>query len=167
MGKKFELLNECDICGSVTEIRLYKQLFAWCPKCRTFRDKTTITNYFKSVYTGKKRKKRKIKVTNLDSIEELRSMPYDKYLRSSWWKKRRKAYYLKHSMICYCCGCKSKVLHHCCYERRGEEKDKDLVPLCECHHNFIHDGFLEEKGVTLKNAHKALKSMINLDNLYY
>lgn len=65
---------------------------------------------------------------------------YAAYLRSNLWKNRRKDFYSKYKGECLICGCDHDLnLHHITYERLGNEIDEDLVPLCEHHHNLIHD----------------------------
>lgn len=40
---------------------------------------------------------------------------------------------------CKVCGAKDEVtLHHLTYERLGNERDDDLIPLCWTHHGSFH-----------------------------
>lgn len=86
---------------------------------------------------------------------------YSDYLKSSWWKKRRKAFWLKFRKICFCCGGKANQIHHCSYKNKGQEKDEDLVAICgDCHNAVTDMVFLKE--AKLKEAHiiqQKLKSL--------
>ncbi|MDD2496403.1 MAG: hypothetical protein PHE29_14600 [Tissierellia bacterium] len=82
---------------------------------------------------------------------------YRRYLHSDWWRERKIDYWAKHYRACYCCGYYATSLHHNNYSRLNEEKDKDLVPVCDDCHNEIHR-MINRGEAKLKNAHKILKS---------
>jgi len=79
-------------------------------------------------------------------LDELKSMPYAKYLQTPEWNKRRKRAYKRARYKCQLCGAKNKGLnaHHNskeAYTRRGEEWDSDLIVLCnDCNASFHKDG---------------------------
>ena len=159
---KYRILNRCPNCDSLLELREKKEKIAmYCLECKT-----------KVGMMGSKTWNRRVRRYNGEIIEQkkatvkdLKYMPYDKYINSKHWKRRRLEYYKTHKKICFCCEEESYILHHCCYDNRGEEKDEDLVPVCTPCHERIHNELLQEEGVWLKNAHEVLKSLINIGEL--
>lgn len=136
-----------------------------CETCRAIYMLEKFKVYNVNIPKRKKKKKKK-KVVKTRSLKELRTMSYEKYLNTGHWRRRRLEYYKTHKKICFCCGCKSYALHHISYKNRGNEKDEDLTPLCEKHHNKIHDDLIGEEGVTLENAHEVLRDLINLGDTF-
>ena len=82
------------------------------------------------------------------TIEDLKTMPYKEYLETDHWKKTRKRALHRAKYKCQLCGSKENLnVHHNTYENRGQEKDEDLIVLCqECHAKF-HDKFIEEDNI--------------------
>ena len=158
--KKRRILNRCPVCGELLELREQKNgIILYCLKCKCNKGKWGSKSW------GRKVKKLNGEISapvKAHTLNELKSMPYKQYLQSSHWKHRRLEYYKTHKKICYCCKNESYVLHHTCYDRRGEEKDEDLIPLCEDCHNKIHNSLLKEKDISLKNAHNVLIDLIKL-----
>ena len=82
--------------------------------------------------------------------EELRILPYEKYLQTSHWKKIRCAIMLIRKAVCQAKACniigeswygggESELdVHHLTYSDRGNERYEDLVLLCKHHHELIH-----------------------------
>lgn len=68
----------------------------------------------------------------------LRTMPYDAYLRTDHWQRVRKAAIERADHRCQLCNAKAKLeVHHRTYERRGCERDNDVIALCaNCHEEF-------------------------------
>lgn len=64
------------------------------------------------------------------------------YIKSSYWKKKRKEYFDKYHKRCVLCGesdCYSLAIHHVTYARLGIENiDTDLVCLCNDCHKLEH-----------------------------
>ena len=80
---------------------------------------------------------------------------YPEYLKTPHWQtfkvKWRQSGRRRCCMICY----NTKYdLHHWTYERIGQEKLDDVVPLCRAHHLKAHA--LEKSGVPLSEAHLKL-----------
>lgn len=79
-------------------------------------------------------------------LRRLGYVSYQDYLRSPHWRRLRAAY--RASCLrqdCYCCGeAENTDLHHKTYERMGEERFADLIPLCERCHSLVH--VLESRG---------------------
>ena len=72
-------------------------------------------------------------------IETLRRLPYDDYLRTSHWQRKRAAKLRQARYRCECCGYPySLEVHHtdAAYKNRGCEPLAELVTLCRrCHRN--------------------------------
>lgn len=85
---------------------------------------------------------------NLEMIELLdskraehvkNSSEYQAYLNSNEWQEKRQRIFNRDNFRCVKCGCsKNLQVHHITYENLGEEKDADLVTLCDKCHNSIH-----------------------------
>jgi DNA polymerase III alpha subunit len=76
-----------------------------------------------------------------ENIDELKSMPYQDYLETTWWQNLRKIKLHESGNRCQLCNAKNTELHvhHKTYERRGNELLSDLIVLCkDCHAKF-HD----------------------------
>lgn len=74
----------------------------------------------------------KIRVTN--------KAEYQAYLNSPKWQATRKRLYKLYDYKCDSCGSpKNLCVHHITYENLGEEKDEDLVVLCQRCHRQLHD----------------------------
>jgi hypothetical protein len=73
-------------------------------------------------------------------MRELRDMPREQYLRTSWWLHRREVALKKAGRKCAQCGASTRLqVHHLSYDRLGAERDSDLEVLCDpCHekHHF-------------------------------
>lgn len=70
---------------------------------------------------------------------ELRAMPYEEYLQTPHWKRKRENKLRAAGRRCQVCNRSSIILnvHHRTYDRLGEELDEDLTVLCrECHRVF-------------------------------
>lgn len=90
-----------------------------------------------------------------DKLDAL-GMSYKEYLRSDHWRRVRERYYQSKPKECWVCGATDGVtLHHQTYERLGEERMHDLVPLCGPHHDRFHK---ENKG--LGNLRKQTKRFV-------
>jgi hypothetical protein len=71
---------------------------------------------------------------------ELRAMPYEEYLQTPHWKRRREDRLRVAGRRCQVCNRGSVQLnvHHRTYERLGEELDGDLIVLCRACHSTFH-----------------------------
>lgn len=74
-------------------------------------------------------------------------MDYQAYLRSDWWKRRRKRALVMAEFKCQVCNSPHQLeVHHRTYTNLGKEEDPDLTVLCgECHslfheHRRLHRG---------------------------
>jgi len=76
---------------------------------------------------------------------------YEKYIKSSAWLKRKKKWFKKYGKWCRICDSKKVHLHHRTYDNFTQEKDEDLVALCEFCHTLVHQ-YHEESGLDLKEA---------------
>jgi hypothetical protein len=83
----------------------------------------------------------KIKEISLgnDRLNELKQMPYDEYLRTPEWKKRRKKQLKSAGHRCQVCNSPKRLnVHHRTYDRRGQELPQDLIVLCRNCHSIFH-----------------------------
>lgn len=82
-------------------------------------------------------------VTHSDpvGVRELRALPYEDYLQTPHWKRKREEKLRAVGYRCQLCNSGSRILdvHHRTYERRGEELDEDLTVLCRVCHNWHHE----------------------------
>lgn len=73
---------------------------------------------------------------------------YKKYIKSKYWRRRRKDYYRKHGKKCAVCKTSKYVqLHHKVYGNYGREPDDDLVALCNKHHEDFHNRYGVSKNM--------------------
>jgi CRISPR/Cas system-associated protein Cas10 (large subunit of type III CRISPR-Cas system) len=72
---------------------------------------------------------------------KLRAMPYEEYLQTPHWKRRREDRLRAAGRRCQLCNRGSVTLnvHHRTYERLGEELDGDLIVLCRTCHSTFHE----------------------------
>lgn len=74
-----------------------------------------------------------------EHINELRTMPYNRYLKSNHWKRIRRKAYATYGNACMSCGMTSNLhIHHLTYDNRGNEKMEDLQILCADCHKKVH-----------------------------
>lgn len=76
-----------------------------------------------------------------ERLLELRAMPYEEYLQTPHWKRRREDKLRTAGQRCQLCNRGSVPLnvHHRTYERLGEELDGDLIVLCRTCHSTFHE----------------------------
>jgi 5-methylcytosine-specific restriction endonuclease McrA len=71
--------------------------------------------------------------------DELRRMPYSRYLRSDHWAiVRQRALAVAEGRCFYCAATDHLDVHHLTYRRRGCELDEDLIVLCRACHAIEH-----------------------------
>lgn len=96
---------------------------------------------------------------SLEQIKELKTMPYKEYLQTDHWKNVRKRALFRANYKCQLCGSKENLnVHHNTYENRGEEKDEDLVVLCENCHGKFHDKICDENEISSVENNQMVKS---------
>lgn len=76
--------------------------------------------------------------SNQARIQELRTMPYEEYLQTPEWRKKRELALQRDNNCCRVCNSDERLhVHHRTYVRRGNEDMEDLTTLCEeCHERF-------------------------------
>jgi 5-methylcytosine-specific restriction endonuclease McrA len=92
-------------------------------------------------------KYRQDEVVYRERLHKLKTMPYREYLQTPEWQQRRKQHLRSAGYRCQVCNASGVPLnvHHRTYERRGEERYKDLIALCQdCHELFHREGRLAE-----------------------
>lgn len=90
--------------------------------------------------------------TPTEPIWFLKGLPYSEYRQTNWWRIRRERYVAtvidllgcKRCQLCQLARFETVAIdirfhvHHCSYERLGEELDNDLILLCAPCHNLVH-----------------------------
>lgn len=78
-------------------------------------------------------------IQQLLGIDRLANMPYDEYMKSPEWITKRKKALTKAGYRCSKCHTQNYLnVHHKTYERRGHERQEDLVVLCRKCHEKAH-----------------------------
>lgn len=78
---------------------------------------------------------------NEERLTALRAMPYEDYLRTPEWRRRRNRALMIAWWRCQWPGCTQRVglqVHHRSYEHLGDERDHELQVLCAGHHGERH-----------------------------
>ncbi len=70
---------------------------------------------------------------------------YAEYLLSPMWQDFRTRYLRTEERVCLVCGGSRVQLHHLTYERLGREEFGDVVPLCQPHHEAVHNWLRKHK----------------------
>ena len=124
--------------------------------CNCYPDSNYIKNYIcdectelikkekeirEQIWEKEKEEKRKLRIKEeLDYIQELKTMPYQEYLQTEHWRNKRKRALKRANYKCQLCSSKENLqVHHNTYDNRGNEKDEDLIVLCEICHGKFHD----------------------------
>jgi hypothetical protein len=70
---------------------------------------------------------------------QLMTMPYEEYLLTPEWRERADKAKARAGWRCQFCNSTDNLeAHHRTYERRGAERDEDLVALCDRCHGGLH-----------------------------
>jgi 5-methylcytosine-specific restriction endonuclease McrA len=79
---------------------------------------------------------------------ELRLMPYDEYLQTPEWQEKRAEARARADGRCQICNSLGPLdVHHRSYQRRGGERQDDLIVLCrDCHELFHRFGRLQSRA---------------------
>ena len=106
-------------------------------------------DYYKKYYTKENNKqkinkeiiqKQILSQEELDEINVLKTIPYQEYLQTEHWRNKRYEALKRANHKCQLCGSKENLqVHHNTYDNRGNEKDEDLIVLCEICHGKFHD----------------------------
>lgn len=86
---------------------------------------------------------------------------YYKYLKSKHWINRKRIFWEKHRKVCHCCNGLANQIHHCTYKNIGNEKDEDLVPICQNCHEYITE-MVHRGEMKLSEAHEIYRQLLNL-----
>lgn len=99
-----------------------------------------------------------------DKVRALREMPYEEYLRSPWWRLRRHARLKQADGKCERCGKVISIadVHHVHYDRKGEERDRDLEVLCRDCHGKLH--FDESRRQHIGQYEMLAREALRLDH---
>jgi len=95
-----------------------------------------------------------------DRLQTLRRMPYQKYLQTPEWRRRRTRALVRAAWQCEQPGCTSTEIlevHHRRYDHLGAEPDDDLCVLCYGHHHALH-----HRAERLRQLHwRVIRDVIN------
>lgn len=73
------------------------------------------------------------------SVQELRDMPYEEYLKTEHWLMIRQRSLKEAKHACRLCNSKQTLhVHHRSYVNRGQEQSYDVVVLCKACHDQFH-----------------------------
>lgn len=91
-------------------------------------------------------------------LRELGFASYEEYLHSDLWRSVRNNFLTTtKNYQCFVCGDTFRVLHHTDYRNLGQEKQRDLIPLCDICHSGVHaliDSLVAQKRpIKLRDAH--------------
>lgn len=76
---------------------------------------------------------------NPQAVARLKTIPYVEYLESIHWQLIRKEALRRAGYRCQVCNGGSKLnVHHRTYAHRGEEREGDVIVLCESCHSIFH-----------------------------
>jgi len=135
--KKTCMTVPCDTCqNGTTQVELtirsdianHRWSKLTCDECRAKRD-----DAFRKRYQLEQERR-------AQRLNELRTMPYCEYLQTPEWAERRKRAMKRAGYRCQVCNAYGVQLntHHRTYERRGNERDGDLITLCRACHEIFH-----------------------------
>jgi len=75
-----------------------------------------------------------------ESVLRLQIMPYHEYLHTAHWQGVRRAALARADHRCQLCNSPTALqVHHRTYERRGNERDNDVIALCDTCHSIFHE----------------------------
>jgi uncharacterized protein YlaI len=102
-----------------------------------------------------------------ERIEELRSMPYDQYLKTPEWRAKREEALERDGYRCRLCDSDERLhVHHRTYARRGNEDIEDLTTLCEeCHERFHEKTVQTEQKYQRKEFIERVRKLTKESNI--
>lgn len=75
-----------------------------------------------------------------DKNEYLDYIPYEEYLLTEHWQKKRRRSLIRGDYRCAHCNQSTDLhVHHETYENLWNEKDEDLTVLCKTCHSRVHE----------------------------
>ncbi len=91
--------------------------------------------------TDEEKTKQPAREGSRERLKQLQTMPYEEYLQSPEWVKKRKKALRFAQYKCQLCNSSEHLnVHHRTYERRGHELMNDLTVLCsDCHSTFSYN----------------------------
>lgn len=102
----------------------------------------------------------KMMATDATTIAHLRALPYEEYLKTTYWKRLRALMLLLYHRSCQSKRCNTGWMepyfgtdtrylhiHHMTYKRRGHEQLQDLRVLCDDCHRIAHSDKAESLGL--------------------
>jgi hypothetical protein len=97
-----------------------------------------------------------------DRLNQLGFCSRDDYQKSEHWQGVKSRYRESdYPQRCLVCGSRDFVLHHRSYARLGEEQLFDLVPLCQHHHEQLHELLDSDPERSVKDTHDYLVLLVD------
>lgn len=79
-------------------------------------------------------------------LQQLRTMPYELYLKTDEWREKRELALERDGYRCRLCDTREQLhVHHRTYARRGNERLDDLTTLCDRCHNWFHEKIRQDE----------------------
>lgn len=98
-----------------------------------------------------------------ERIRSLGCVSYAEYLNSTHWREFKKRYASSGlPRSCAVCSGGPYQLHHCNYDRLGHEAFADVVPLCDAHHDKVHE-WLKANGKGVGSTRAAIVAIKETD----
>lgn len=102
----------------------------------------------------------------LNKITALGFKTYEEYLDSDLWQQFRKKYFRSKKTKKFCLVCLgddefnfSVELHHLTYERLGQERLNDVIPLCREHHEQVHEILKQRYNNDIRWSERVVHSL--------
>ncbi len=97
-----------------------------------------------------------------DRLDRLGFRSLEEYHRSEqWWQTKQRYRNSDYPQRCLVCDSPQFDLHHRTYERLGEEELFDLVPLCQGHHERLHELLDDDPQLCVKDTHDYLVFLLD------
>jgi hypothetical protein len=94
-------------------------------------------------------------------LQQLELSCLEEYQKSEHWQSVKWRYRESdYPQRCLVCGSRDYVLHHRSYARLGEEQLFDLVPLCQMHHEQLHELLDFDPELCVKDTHDYLVVLV-------
>lgn len=96
---------------------------------------------------SKSRKKTNRRLKQLAQIKLQReAIVYGEYLKTNWWKSKRRQKLDSTKHLCERCGGKANQVHHKHYRTLWREKNADLESICGDCHVAEHEGLIQSRN---------------------
>lgn len=140
----FQLRKQCFNCGEVDGAIYKHSLVCNIEETPPLREDLRSEYYANLQLLYNKQNEDKQKEYQLQR-ENMRA-EYDLYLKSPEWIRKRALIMYKYKSVCVLCFKPAVNVHHLTYDRIYLEDERDLIPLCDNCHKFVH-GIIDDSEV--------------------